>query len=168
MTYSNASDRHPRHANTWPSNIPFQSDASDATDWLTRTMASDSSDLSHSQGGDTSQSQSQSQSRDTSQSGTEGSERDQTYLVEEPPPSGEVASPSGADSSSTTPNARASRLFRERRKEREKILRQTIAELAERNATLEAMLLRNGIVPPPAATLLHNAAETDIHILESI
>lgn len=54
---------------------------------------------------------------------------------------------------SATPNARASRLFRERRKEREKVLRETIAELADRNAALETLLLHHGIAPPVSATL---------------
>lgn len=49
---------------------------------------------------------------------------------------------------SPTANARASRLFRERRKERERVLRQTVAELADRNAALEALLFHHGIVPP--------------------
>ncbi|GAC77409.1 hypothetical protein PANT_26c00034 [Moesziomyces antarcticus T-34] len=49
---------------------------------------------------------------------------------------------------SPTANARASRLFRERRKERERVLRQTVAELADRNAALEASLFHHGIVPP--------------------
>ncbi|CBQ69780.1 conserved hypothetical protein [Sporisorium reilianum SRZ2] len=59
----------------------------------------------------------------------------------------------GADSA--TLNARASRMFRERRKERERVLRETVAELAERNAALEALLLRHGIVPPHSHTLRH-------------
>ncbi|GAC98416.1 transcription factor [Pseudozyma hubeiensis SY62] len=58
-----------------------------------------------------------------------------------------------AGTCSATPNARASRLFRERRKEREKVLRDTVAELAERNIALESLLLSHGITPPREATL---------------
>ncbi|PWY97834.1 hypothetical protein BCV70DRAFT_46489 [Testicularia cyperi] len=61
---------------------------------------------------------------------------------------------------STTANARASRLFRERRKEREHILRDTVAELAARNSALEMLLLHHGIHPGPQSTLSH---ELPIH-----
>ncbi|EPQ28171.1 uncharacterized protein PFL1_04498 [Pseudozyma flocculosa PF-1] len=51
------------------------------------------------------------------------------------------------------PNARASRMFRERRKQREKVLRETVTQLAARNTELEDMLLHYGIAPPASATL---------------
>ncbi|SPO32695.1 uncharacterized protein UTRI_05805_B [Ustilago trichophora] len=152
MTNPGSYERHPHHAYTWPSDVPFQLDGIDLSSWHTDAMGPESTDPSHSQSGNTSGSQGQ----DTSQSDTEGGERDQTHVSELPPTSGEAASSPAHEPSSSTPNARASRLFRERRKERERILRETIAELAERNAALEALLLRHGIVPPPVATLRHD------------
>ncbi|SPO30341.1 uncharacterized protein UTRI_05805 [Ustilago trichophora] len=150
MTFSQFNERHPHHANTWPSYIPFQTDGIDPSSWHIDAMGPESIDPSHSQSGDTNRSQ----SHDTSQSDMEGGERDQAQ--EDPSTSGEATSPPAIDPSSSTPNARASRLFRERRKERERILRETVAELVERNAALEALLLRHGTVPPPAITLRHD------------
>ncbi|KAN0064005.1 hypothetical protein ACQY0O_003611 [Thecaphora frezii] len=63
--------------------------------------------------------------------------------------------------SSRHSNARASRLFRERRKERERVLRETVTQLAARNTELEDLLLLHGILPPPRATLQE---ELPIHI----
>lgn len=86
--------------------------------------------------------------------------QDQSRPYQDASPSDENSASTPIDTSSNTPNARASRLFRQRRKEREKILRETIAELAERNVALETLLLRHGIVPPHTATLRN---ELSIH-----
>lgn len=151
MTFSESNERHPHHANTWPSDVPFQLDGIDLSFWHTDAMGPESTDPSHSQSGDTSGSQ----SHNTSQSDTEGGNR-RDQAQQDPSTSCGTTSPPAIDSSSSTPNVRASRLFRERRKGRERILRETVAELAERNAALEALLLRHGIVPPPAITLRHD------------
>lgn len=83
---------------------------------------------------------------------------EQTGLFHSPTASEDAQAKITAGTCSATPNARASRLFRERRKEREKVLRDTVAQLAERNMALENLLLSHGITPPFEATLKKDLA----------
>lgn len=55
-------------------------------------------------------------------------------------------------------NVNASRSFRERRKQREKVLRETVFQLVQRNLLLERLLLQQGITPPPFATMQEELA----------
>lgn len=149
----NTNIRHPHHADTWPSEIPLGRNIVSVSDLFNDSLQS-VANPSQSQCDDTTESH----SREPIQVDADGTDCD----VSQPQGAGAVSTscdgqyPEPADPSSTTPNARASRLFRERRKEREKILRETVAELAERNKILEGLLLRHGIVPPPDATLRHD------------
>nr|CDI55857.1 hypothetical protein BN887_04395 [Melanopsichium pennsylvanicum 4] len=146
-----------RNRHSWPGDnsfVPLPSGDVDMAAWCAMSRAFAAIDPSHSQAGDSITTGSLSQG--TSHSGTEAGEHEQSLLREKPPPSDDGRSPPTSNVASSTPNAKASRLFRERRKEREKILRETVAELAERNAALEGLLLHHGIASPPAATLRHD------------
>ncbi|KAJ9475363.1 Transcription factor [Pseudozyma hubeiensis] len=83
---------------------------------------------------------------------------EQTRLYHSPTASEDAQAKMTAGTCSASPNARASRLFRERRKEREKVLRDTVAQLAERNMALENLLLSHGITPLFEATLKKDLA----------
>lgn len=143
--------RRPHHADTWPSDLPVQPNGVDASTWQC-SPTDEPVNPTQSQSRDSSGSQ----SLNTSQSDDDSGQRGRYHFVQDPQLADDNGSPDAIDPSSTTPNARGSRLFRERRKERERILRETVTELAERNTTLEALLLRHGIVPPISATLRHD------------
>ncbi|CDU22076.1 uncharacterized protein SPSC_00706 [Sporisorium scitamineum] len=98
---------------------------------------------------------SRSHSFEDGQSGVKSQDWDASQSCLHDSPCEELQAVPPFDTDSMTPNTRTSRMFRERRKERERILRETVAELAERNAALEALLSCNGIIPPVSTTLRH-------------
>lgn len=156
MTVNLFDERHRRHADTWPGD--HQVDLRAINDHI-ETARPPQHELSISS---QTLSSEDSEAHESSSVDQEAKEEQQEQVLphQDASPPDENSNSTPVDTTSNTPNARASRLFRERRKEREKILRETIAELAERNMALEALLLRHGIVPPHAVTL---RSELSIH-----
>ena len=150
MAFPNLNDRHASQFNPWSRDALLKLGNVDIATWHA-ALASETTIPPRSEC-----STSGSYSSGTTQSDTEDGPWDRNHLFEALPPFAGPGPPSSSDICSATPNARASRLFRERRKEREKVLRETVAELAERNAVLEATLHRHGVVPPTAATMRHD------------